>query len=64
MVYLIYAIIIASSFFLFIFKDQVRKGFQNNTKSITIAAQSFGIFIIVLSIFRVTILTIGGYPNS
>ena len=63
MVYLIYAVLIFSCFFIFIFKDQVRKAYQNNTRTVMNVTQAFGIFIIGLSFFRITILAVGGYPN-
>ncbi len=63
MVYLIYALLIVGCLLVFIFKDNVRKFYLRNAKTVTSVSQGLGIFIISLSIFRITILAVGGYPN-
>lgn len=63
MVFLIYALVFLSCLFIFIFKDQVRVSYQNNKTVVTNATQIIGIFLLSLSVFRIVILAVGGYPN-
>ncbi|MGL6124947.1 MAG: YwaF family protein [Metamycoplasmataceae bacterium] len=63
MVYLIYAFVIISCFLIFVFKDNLRTRYQASSTGVINGTRVFGFFILLLSIFRVVILGIGGYPN-
>ncbi|MGL5590451.1 MAG: YwaF family protein [Metamycoplasmataceae bacterium] len=56
-------LVIFSCLFMFLSKDLLHARYQNNSLGVIRATQGFAIFIILLSIFRITILSIGGYPN-
>lgn len=63
MIYIIYAFVFLSCFFIFIFKDKIRANYQSNPTRVVNSSQIFAIFLLFLSTFRIIILGIGGYPN-
>lgn len=63
MVYLIYGLLFIFGISIFLFKNQVRNNYLNHQKRVANIFQVFGFFIILLSIFRIIILVVGGYPN-
>ena len=63
LVYVFYAFVLMSLISCFIFKNQIRKNYISNTKIVVNIFQVLGIFLFSLSIFRIVILAVGGYPN-
>lgn len=63
MVYLIYSLLFIGCLSIYLLKSQVRNNYLNHTKRVTNIFQIYGAFIVFLSIFRIIILVIGGYPN-
>ncbi len=63
LVYVFYTIVLLSLLFIFLFKDNIHRNYMKNQKVAIIFYQGIGIGIFSLSIFRIIILAIGGYPN-
>ncbi|MGL5205399.1 MAG: YwaF family protein [Metamycoplasmataceae bacterium] len=62
-VLMIYLLVILSCLFIFVSKDLLHARYQNNSTGVIRATQGFAIFLLLLSIFRIIILSLGGYPN-
>ncbi|MGL5204617.1 MAG: YwaF family protein, partial [Metamycoplasmataceae bacterium] len=62
-VLIIHLLVILGCFFMFISKDFLYARYQNNSIGVIRGTQIFAFFLIFLSIFRIIILSIGGYPN-
>ncbi len=62
-VIVIYLLLFLTCLSIFLFKSQIRKQYLNKPNIVVNVFQIYGFIIISLSIFRIIILAIGGYPN-
>ncbi|MGL5732521.1 MAG: YwaF family protein, partial [Metamycoplasmataceae bacterium] len=63
MVLVIHILVIMSCLIIFISKDLLHSKYQNSSIGVIRGTQGFAIFLVLLSIFRIIILSVGGYPN-